>query len=444
MRRLTILTILGLLLGILWPKVSEANRPNQRPAFDRALAEQVYMDNCARCHGATGKGDGRDAERMFPKPRPLSEGIFKFRSTASGTPPTDEDLFRTITHGLPGSRMPDFQRLPEDIRWQLVEYVKSLAPIFQTDQPKPIDLGTDPGPKHARLEHGKQLYTQLGCNACHGALGRGDGPSAPTLVDQWGQPILAADLTQGWNYRAGSSPRDILTRLMTGLDGTPMPSYMDAISPEDGWDLAYYVHSLQEKPNWARRIKAIRVADQLPTTADDPIWQKAPKADLRLSSLFYRDGKVVPSRVNAISVQALYNEEALALRLTWHDRKENRQTPADALALAWLPNWQMKWKVGSLRIWPAQAEGVPFELMRWSAQTDGIEPMREGVSAKSSYLDGQWILLIKRPLAKTDSGTVQLGLGQEVPFGIMVWDGENGEEGRHRSNSQWVALVFEH
>ena len=86
------------------------------PAPDLEAGKQAYMDNCARCHGPAGAGDGRDSARMFPRPRKLSEGVFKFRTTASGTPPTDEDLFQTISNGLPGSRMPDFQRLPEETR----------------------------------------------------------------------------------------------------------------------------------------------------------------------------------------------------------------------------------------------------------------------------------------------------------------------------------------
>jgi hypothetical protein len=32
---------------------------------------------------------------------------------------------------------------------------------------------------------------------------------------------------------------------MTGLDGTPMPSYADVIKPEDAWDLVHYLRTLQ-------------------------------------------------------------------------------------------------------------------------------------------------------------------------------------------------------
>ena len=308
---------------------------------------------------------------MFPQPRKLSEGVFKFRTTASGTPPTDEDLFETLSQGLPGSRMPDFQRLPEETRRQLVQYVKSLSPVFQEQKPEPLKFGKDPGPKSADLVKGKALYTQLGCNACHGASGRGNGPSAATLVDQWNNPIRPADLTQGWNYRSGSSPRDVLVRLMTGIDGTPMPSYAEAVKPEEVWDLAYYVHSIQVEPRWSSRVEAVKASGPLPSGGDDPAWEKAPRTDLRLSGNFYKDGQLLPVTVRAVSVQAMYNEKEILFRLSWNDPNESRETLPDAVALVFLEDPHQRWSAGSLRMWPNGKEPEPKVLANWSSVPEG-------------------------------------------------------------------------
>ena len=399
-----------------------------KPAPDAETGKQAFTDNCARCHGPGGAGDGRDSKRMFPHPRNLAEGIFKFRTTASGTPPTDEDLFRTISEGLPGSRMPDFQRLPEETRWQLVYHVKSLSSAFRDQKPEPLKFGKDPG--KGNLEKGKQLYAQLGCNACHGNLGRGNGAAAATLVDQGGNPISPADLTQGWNYRGGSSPKEVLVRLMTGLDGTPMPSYAEAVKPEEVWDLAYYVRSLQDEPRWSRGVEAVRVSE-LPAAADDPQWKKAPRADLRLSSNFYRTGELVPSSVNAVSVQAVYNENEILFRLSWHDRSESREAPPDAVALASLPDPNMKWRAGSLRSWPALPGDKPAVAYWSAAATAAPLAETEALSAQSGYADGEWTLVARRPLP-----------GKQSAFGVLVWDGGNSEQGRHRANSNWVELIL--
>ena len=430
-----------------------------KPAPDLEAGKQAYLDNCARCHGPTGAGDGRDARRMFPRPRHLSEGVFKFRTTASGTPPTDEDLFQTLSEGLPGSRMPDFQRLPDETRWQLVYYVKGLAPALQGQKPEPLKLGTDPGPKKVNLAKGKELYTLNGCNACHGNLGRGNGPSAATLVDQWNEPIRAADLTQGWNYRSGSSPKEIMARLMTGIDGTPMPSYAEAVKADEVWDLAYYVHSLQVEPRWGRTIEAAKVSGPFPNAIDDPQWAKVPRTDLRLSGNFYRDQQILPTTIRAISIQALYNEKEILFRLSWHDPSENREFPSDAVALAFLPDLKLKWRTGSLRSWPASSDATALNLSKWDASysnaaydafllggvippgTVGEKPLKQ-LDAKVEYIEGGWTLLIRRPLEGKLASSVKLEPGKPVAVGLMVWDGGNNEQGRHRANSSWVDLVL--
>ncbi len=465
-------TWLGVLILLSWILVpsgtASADRPAKtspqapsapalnRPEPDLAAGKLAYETNCARCHGPTGAGDGFDAKRMFPKPRNLAEGIFKFRTTASGTPPTDGDLFHTLSTGLPGSRMPDFQRLPEETRWHLVAYIKSLSPVFQEQTSEPVDLGTDPGPEKAPLVRGKELYAQLGCGACHGALGRANGPSAAALTDNWGNPIRSADLTQGWTYRGGASPSDIVARMMTGIDGTPMPSYAEAFaSKEDAWALAYYVHSLQETPHWNRKVEAIKTAS-LPSGPEDPAWAQAPYTTLRLSNSAYQQGALLPTAVGSISIQAVYNEEVLLLRLIWHDSAENRQTPPDAAGLFFLPDRRQKFQVGSLRAWPAAPEVPALDVCYWSAaqseaqeafarEIEGLEDGEEaGLALETAavYSEGAWALTLQRSLKSPASGGANLAPGKPILFAAAVWDGGNGEKGRHRATSNWVDLVL--
>ena len=73
---------------------------------DLEAGKQVYTRKCAQCHGDDGQGTGPAANEVFPRPRDFTRGIYKIRSTPSGTVPTDDDLFRSITNGLPGTSMP--------------------------------------------------------------------------------------------------------------------------------------------------------------------------------------------------------------------------------------------------------------------------------------------------------------------------------------------------
>ena len=72
------------------------------------LGTRLYARHCAVCHGPDGRGNGPAAPSMFPRPRDFTSGRFKYKSTAPGEPPTDDDLLRTVRDGLPASAMPYF------------------------------------------------------------------------------------------------------------------------------------------------------------------------------------------------------------------------------------------------------------------------------------------------------------------------------------------------
>jgi cytochrome c553 len=59
-----------------------------------------YRRYCVGCHGDLGDGNGENAPWLDPKPRDFTLGIFKCRSTPTGTLPADQDLYDTIGRGL--------------------------------------------------------------------------------------------------------------------------------------------------------------------------------------------------------------------------------------------------------------------------------------------------------------------------------------------------------
>ena len=75
-------------------------------------AAPEYRRFCVGCHGEMGDGNGEVAQwldpPMYPKPRDFQLGVFKCRSTPTGTLPTDEDLFDTIARGLDRSKADTF------------------------------------------------------------------------------------------------------------------------------------------------------------------------------------------------------------------------------------------------------------------------------------------------------------------------------------------------
>ena len=211
-----------------------------------AKGESLYQEHCASCHGADGDGKGKVASDLSTKPRNFTKGIYKFRSTPSGELPTDKDLLRTIAVGIPGTAMEGYQELPQTDLLALVAYLKTFSPRFLKRRPGTPIIVPSPRPMTSEATtRGRHVYRQMYCAACHGEKALGDGELAQGLTDTNGDPIQPANLTTG-KLKSGQGPQAIYRTIMTGLDGTPMPSYGDSLDPEEGWDLALYIFSLAQ------------------------------------------------------------------------------------------------------------------------------------------------------------------------------------------------------
>jgi cytochrome c oxidase cbb3-type subunit I/II len=214
------------------------------------LGERIYRENCAACHGEKGDSNGPEAQKLKTKPRDFTSGIFKFRSTPSGSLPLDSDLMRTVTRGVRGTSMLAQLQLSEEERRSVVQYLETFSPRFKNQKPaKPVSISSRPHEGKEIIALGETLYKDAGCVSCHGPKGNGDGSSAEGLKDSWGFPIRPTDLTVK-PFKSGPEPQDLYRTLSTGLDGTPMPSYFNALTPRERWSLVSYILSIatKEKP----------------------------------------------------------------------------------------------------------------------------------------------------------------------------------------------------
>ena len=218
-------------------------------------AKMDYRRYCVGCHGDLGDGEGENAQWIDPKPRNFTLGIFKCRSTPTGTLPTDQDLFDTIGRGLVTSNMPQWIPLSEQQRVDLVAWVKHYSPRFATEKPgTPIQIPPEPEITADRIKDGRAVYDRVQCWKCHGPTGRANGPSASTLTDDQGIPIKPYNFHDETRFKCGTTDEDLYKIFMTGLDGTPMPSWSDNIKPQEAWDLVFYLRSLQPMPSKEKDI----------------------------------------------------------------------------------------------------------------------------------------------------------------------------------------------
>jgi cytochrome c oxidase cbb3-type subunit 2 len=217
-------------------------------------AQSDYRRYCAGCHGERGDGNGENAAYIDPKPRDFQLGIFKCRSTPTGTLPTDQDLSDTIARGIDRSNMPSWNMFTLQQKADLVAWVKHFSPRWASEKPgTPIQIPPEPEVTAERIKNGREIFAKVQCWKCHGVTGEANGPSAATLQDDLGRPIAPFNFTEG-TPKCGSSDADLYRIFMTGLDGTPMPSFADNIKPDEAWDLVFYLKSLEPKKSKEKDI----------------------------------------------------------------------------------------------------------------------------------------------------------------------------------------------
>ena len=458
---------------------------------DTTRGKAVYVKWCAGCHGDGGAGDGPSAAHMLPRPRNFTGAIYKIRSTASGQLPTDADLMRAIDEGLPGSAMPAWKgRLSDGERRDVAAYIKTFSSFFADTSQHVAALkfssapggGTDP----SALKEGRRFYEDsIHCNKCHGDEGRGDGPSAPTLKDDAGFPIYAADLHQNWRFRGGGTVEDIYRRLRTGLDGTPMPSFSDLIeqkflTDEQLWRLAQYVRSLSPPgaPEVRDVIHAPQIAGTVPVSPDDSVWARVSRYWFPLVGQVIRKARWFAPAVSGVWVQAVHDSKTVALRVSWDDRTQSPDTAWLKLEQRILETVAADDSAPPLQAepWPDQLavqfprhipDGMerPYFLMgsetdpvyqwRWTSRPrksvaglarsiERFDTLPGALAGEASFDHGEWRLVFTRALATPDTANeVQLEPGRAIPMAFFAWDGSSGEHGSRMAVSTWYFLALD-
>jgi DMSO reductase family type II enzyme heme b subunit len=426
-------------------------------AGDANAGKAVYQLKCVGCHGEKGDGKGPAAELLVPQPRDFTSGIYKIRTTA-GKAPSDQDLLKVITDGMPGTSMPSWAVLPEKDRWNLVAYIKAFAADKFKEAPKKLELPKEVASSAESIKRGKEMFEAIECNKCHGTDGRADGPSRAELKDEWGHPIAPANLTKRWNFRGGASRTDIAMRLGAGVLGTPMPTFIDSVEkPEDIWHLTNYILSLSpDSPHYATLVTVTAVSDAIPDDPNADFWKKLTPNNIPLMGQVIVDPRNFNPSIDLVSVRAVYNDKEIAFHLTWDDPTQSADEPAkklfaDAISLQFPPQ-------------PSSGTERPYFLMgdasdavyllRWENGKGVTESTANGpakiaaipgaeAGGKAVYANGQYRLVMKRPLVSKDATRPTFSAAAFMPVAFQAWDGGAGESGTRMSLTSWYYLRLE-
>ena len=250
----------ALVVTLLWRVTGLAQESHVGKLVGHAnRGKALYQRYCIFCHGEYGDGTGESAPYLDPKPRDFTKAVFKCRSTPSGSLPLDSDLYDTISRGVHASGMPSWKPLLRQERADLVAYIKTFSSAFQEEKPaEPVAIPPEPPSSPESIKRGGELFQSLNCWSCHGKDGRGHGPSAASLTDSKGYPITPFDFTSGARFKCGDSDPEMFRDLVTGLDGTPMPSFANAMTPDQRWDVVHYIRSLHV----SRKHSAVKIQSE--------------------------------------------------------------------------------------------------------------------------------------------------------------------------------------
>ena len=292
------------------------NSPKNEPG------RTLYMKYCSQCHGEKGDGEGYAALHLRPRPRNFTTGKFKIRTTPNGALPTHEDLVNVIRRGMPYTSMPAWPGFSDKEVSDLADFVTTFSPDFSNPEraPKAVSFPSAPRSSKESIDTGKKLYEDNGCIKCHGNAGRGDGPSAPTLADEWGHPIRPADLTQRWTFRGGASREDIFRTMSTGLNGTPMPSFVDGLKEDQRWAITDFIDSLgPATPGYTNLVIARHVDDPIDLAKGAASFESARVARFPIIGQITEPVREFHPPATSVTVQAIYDAESIALLVRWHD-----------------------------------------------------------------------------------------------------------------------------
>src|SRR4029079_13612942 len=130
-----------------------------------------------------------------------------------------------------------------------------------------------------------------------------------------------ADFTQRWTFRGGPSREDIFRTMTTGLNGTPMPAFGDALTPEQRWAITDYMYSLGESDHapYSMLINAKHVDDAIDIAKGAASFEGAKVTRVPVVGQIMEPGRDFAPAAHSIQVQAIYDASDIAFLLRWND-----------------------------------------------------------------------------------------------------------------------------
>jgi mono/diheme cytochrome c family protein len=392
---------------------------------DKAIAEgkKAYEKiECAKCHGAAGRGDGKSAQTMeddAKHPIVPADLTQNWRFNGGGTA---EDIYRRLRTGLDGTPMPSMSDMLEskvitdEQLWDVALYVRSLSP--------------EKAPVVRDVVRAPQVQGAVPTSPDDKAWANAETFYIPVVGQIIVKPRWFAPAVTGVFVQALHNGKELALRL-TWDDRSK--------SPDPAWS------------NWQGRITAATYPKEGDAASAGPA-AAAPAAGATAA------GTTAPPAAPAAATVAQpgFDPELASVdaSLQWAKAMAPPAPLPDMIALEFprvIPTGMERpyFLMGNNR--------EPVYLWQWKSDAAGaieatgkglgsIEPLAgtSNVSANAVFDHGQWRLVLRRPLVLKDStNRLQFRTGQAIPMGVFTWDGNNGETGTRSAVSTWYFVYLD-
>ncbi len=230
-------------------------------------------------------------------------------------------------------------------------------------------------------------------------------------------------------------------------------------------------------------IRSHLIDGEIPTTPEDPMWNKIPPMTLPLSGQIITRPVWPEPTARALVVRSVHNGKDLAFLLEWQDNTKNdRLTPGtfrDGVAVG-LPlgdapaffcmgqldhyiniwHWKADWQSDIDRRAARAAEKQSGEVRRFEViprRVSSVEDLIGGgfstlttkekqgrVQGKATWKDGVWHVVIFRPLSTEEQeNEAKLIPGRMQAIAFAVWNGENKERNGQKAVAPWFQLSID-
>jgi hypothetical protein len=114
--------------------------------------------------------------------------------------------------------------------------------------------------------------------------------------------------------------------MSTGFNGTPMPSFADALTPEQRWAITDFIVSLSgtDGPAYTNLVVAKYVPDPIDLKNGTASFESATVVRFPIIGQITEPGREFHPPATAVTVQAIYDADSIAFLVRWHDRSAEK------------------------------------------------------------------------------------------------------------------------